>query len=66
MRWADTTPEQRREQTSATRRALVVAEIRRQIEKSRLEQGLPAHVVSEQFLQELSREVLGGDAGDAA
>jgi hypothetical protein len=45
---------------------LVVAEIRRQIAESRKAQGLPEHVAAGQFLDELAREVLGGDPHGSA
>jgi hypothetical protein len=60
--WAEKSPERRAEQGDKMRRGLVVAEVRRQIEKSRLEQGLPERVAAEQFLGELAAEVLGGGA----
>lgn len=65
-RWAGSTPESRKAALLKTRRALVVAEIRRQIAESRKAQGLPEHVAAGQFLDELAREVLGGDPHGSA
>jgi hypothetical protein len=35
--------------------------IREQVRRSRLAQGLPEHITAERFLDDLAREVLGGD-----
>jgi hypothetical protein len=58
---ASQTPEQRQAQTAAARRALAIAEIRRQVAESRRAQGLPETVTDDRLLAELAADVLGQD-----
>jgi hypothetical protein len=59
-RWAGRSPEQRKAETAAARRALAYKTIREQVAESRRAQGLPETVTDDQILADLAREVLGG------
>jgi predicted RNA-binding Zn ribbon-like protein len=59
-RWTGTTPEERQAKTTAARRALALAEIKRSVAESRRAQGLPETVNAEQFLRELAAEIVQG------
>jgi hypothetical protein len=64
-RWAGKTQADKDAAALKMRRALVLKELRAQIIESRRAQGLHDHVV-DPALDELAREILGGDHDEAA